>query len=362
MQNASKWLSALLGITLVAGIFVLPQVEQAYAPEAANIRNIGDAVWYAIVTLTTVGYGDFYPVSMPGQIIGVVFVLSSLGVLGVLIGKVADLFTEYREKRRLGHYGTEFENHVIIIGWDQFSRRVVNRLVSAEVKVAVVTNVRKEVDEIYEDFDEEEVFVLFTDYEQYDRLSRANVSKATEVFLNRTSDTDTLVTLLNLTNEFGDLDLHYVARIKNDELRPAFNIDGVRAEPVTTFEVASALIASHIFEPDVAAFGQDLIASATHADDYEIQQYRVTEESDWTESEYGELFWTLYEKHQILSLGLSKRNGGARELVELPGDNVSIAQGDYVIVIVNGRTVKAAAQEFGATEGLQRSIDANEES
>lgn len=361
MQNATKWLSALLGVALVAGIFALPQVEQAYAPEAANIRDVGDAFWYTVVTLTTVGYGDFYPVSQPGQIIGIVFVLSSLGVLGVLIGKVADLFAEYREKRRLGHYGTEFEDHVVIIGWDQFSRRIVERLITAGVKVAVVTNVREEVDEIYEDFDREDVFVLFTDYEQYDQLSLANVGKTAEVFLNRTSDTDTLVTLLNLSNAFGDLNLHYVARIQNDELRPAFNIDGVRAEPVTTFEVASALIASHIFEPDVAAFGKDLIASATQSDDYELQQYRVSEESDWAGSEYGNLFWTLYEEHRVLALGLSKRNGSARELLELPGDSVSVESDDYVIVIVNGRTVEAAAQEFGTTEGLQRRIGVGEE-
>jgi voltage-gated potassium channel len=76
MQNATKWLSALLGIALVVGVFLLPQIEQTYAPQASNIKDTGDAIWYAIVTLTTVGYGDFYPVSQPGQIIGVVFVLS----------------------------------------------------------------------------------------------------------------------------------------------------------------------------------------------------------------------------------------------------------------------------------------------
>ena len=352
MQNIGKWLSALLGAILVIGIFILPQVEQIYAPDAANIRDTTDAIWYAIVTLTTVGYGDYYPVSQPGYIIGVVFVLSSLGVLGVLIGKVADLFTEYRENRRLGYYGTDFEDHVIMIGWDKFSRRIAERLVIADVKVAVVTNNREEVESIYSDFDSENIFVLYTDYEQYDRLSLVNIGAASEVFLNRNSDTDTLIALLNLSNQFASLDLHYVARIQNDELRPAFNIDGVRAEPVTTIEVASALIASHIIEPDVAAFGKDLIASAVTEDDYEIQQYLVTSQSKWAGTTYGELFWELYDQHQILGLGLSKRKDGKRHLVELPGDDVPVESGDYAILIVNGRTVQSARQEFGTKEGL----------
>lgn len=354
MKNVSKWGGAFLGIVLFLGILILPQVEQTFAPNTANIQDTTDAIWYAIVTLTTVGYGDYYPVSKPGYVIGIIFVLSSLGVLGVLIGKVTDLFTEYREKRRLGYYGTDFEDHVIIIGWDGFSQRVTERLVTADVRAVVVTNEREEVESIYSDFDSEDVFVLYTDYEKYDLLDLTNIESASEVFLNRTSDTDTLITLLNLSDQFTDLDLHYVARIQNDELRPAFNIDGVRAQPVMTFEVASALIASHIFEPDVAAFGKDLISSAVQDDDYEIQQYRVTSQSEWAGATYGELFWELYDQHQILGLGLSKRRNGheERQLLELPSDDVSVESGDYAILIVNGDTVEAARQEFGSTEGL----------
>ena len=105
MRNLTKWFGVLLGSLLILGLFLLPYLEQTYAPEAANIQDVGDTVWYALVTLTTVGYGDYYPVSTPGQFVGALFVLSSLGVLGLLIGKIADLFTSYRERRRLGHHG-----------------------------------------------------------------------------------------------------------------------------------------------------------------------------------------------------------------------------------------------------------------
>ena len=58
----------------------------------ASIQSIGDALWYMIVTLTTVGYGDLYPVTILGKIIGVLFVLSSMGLLGAILASMISIF------------------------------------------------------------------------------------------------------------------------------------------------------------------------------------------------------------------------------------------------------------------------------
>ncbi len=52
----------------------------------ASIRTVGDAIWYSIVTLTTVGYGDLTPVTPIGHVIGIVFLLLSTGILVALVG------------------------------------------------------------------------------------------------------------------------------------------------------------------------------------------------------------------------------------------------------------------------------------
>ena len=52
----------------------------------ATIRTMGDAFWYSLITLTTIGYGDKAPVSMNGKLIASIFVLCSVGVLAALIG------------------------------------------------------------------------------------------------------------------------------------------------------------------------------------------------------------------------------------------------------------------------------------
>ena len=52
----------------------------------AGFGSIWDTVWYSLVTMTTVGYGDVTPVTAGGKLIGIVFALCSIGILTALIG------------------------------------------------------------------------------------------------------------------------------------------------------------------------------------------------------------------------------------------------------------------------------------
>ena len=60
--------------------------------EGSAITTIGDALWWAIVTVTTVGYGDFFPVSATGRIIAVVMMLVGIALIGVVTASVAAWF------------------------------------------------------------------------------------------------------------------------------------------------------------------------------------------------------------------------------------------------------------------------------
>ncbi|MEO7016724.1 MAG: ion channel [Leifsonia sp.] len=82
--------SAIL-LTYVGAIAVLDAEENA---PGSNIRNVGDALWWAIVTITTVGYGDHYPVTAIGRLVAVGLMVGGVAVIGVVTASVASWLVE----------------------------------------------------------------------------------------------------------------------------------------------------------------------------------------------------------------------------------------------------------------------------
>jgi voltage-gated potassium channel len=83
-------------LTVLALVLVCSGLEVAFEENASgsNIHSYGDALWWAVVTVTTVGYGDRYPVTAAGRGVAVVLMLVGIGLIGVLTATVASYFVE----------------------------------------------------------------------------------------------------------------------------------------------------------------------------------------------------------------------------------------------------------------------------
>jgi voltage-gated potassium channel len=92
--------------TLITGAWLVLLFEDN--TKGSNIHSYGDALWWAIVTVTTVGYGDRYPVTPGGRIVAVVLMLVGIGLIGVLTATVASVFVKEhtdanKEEFKQGH-------------------------------------------------------------------------------------------------------------------------------------------------------------------------------------------------------------------------------------------------------------------
>ena len=93
LENRSRYamfLTILLTILVLTVASVLVLQFESQSPDA-NISTGGDALWYAMVTITTVGYGDRYPVTMGGRITAMFIMFMGIGIIGALASILASL-------------------------------------------------------------------------------------------------------------------------------------------------------------------------------------------------------------------------------------------------------------------------------
>ena len=85
-----------IGVILPILIFTcsLGVYEAEHAAPGATITNYGDALWWAFVTITTIGYGDYYPITFEGRAIAVLLMLSGLALVSVITVSFASWFLD----------------------------------------------------------------------------------------------------------------------------------------------------------------------------------------------------------------------------------------------------------------------------
>lgn len=95
-------------ILIIAGTFVVMfiyvislavyQVER-YAP-GSNIHSFGDSLWWACVTMATVGYGDYYPVTVTGRLLAIVLMIGGIAIVGTASATIVNLLSEQTQQAR----------------------------------------------------------------------------------------------------------------------------------------------------------------------------------------------------------------------------------------------------------------------
>jgi len=92
---------AVLLTTLLIIIFSSLSILIAEEGPEANIKTANDAIWWSVTTITTVGYGDKYPLTTEGRIIAMFLMFSGVGLFGTLSGLVASFFLGSRREESL---------------------------------------------------------------------------------------------------------------------------------------------------------------------------------------------------------------------------------------------------------------------
>src|SRR4051794_3600572 len=145
--SKARVLLSLLGqrLKLIGSIYVAVFLGVATAMyfaehgvQDSKFTSIGDSLWYCVVTLSTVGYGDVYPVTSAGRMFAGAFILFTLTTIGFLLTAFNEAVLEVKRMEEHGLIPTAMKNHVIVCGFGPLVRVALAELVAADREVAVI--------------------------------------------------------------------------------------------------------------------------------------------------------------------------------------------------------------------------------
>ena len=98
-QRGSSFIMACLLVAVVGGGTMAFLAERQ--SEGANITSLGDSIWWALVTMTTVGYGEHYPTTVLGRAVAILLMLFGIAALSVATASIAALLVRDQDQLEL---------------------------------------------------------------------------------------------------------------------------------------------------------------------------------------------------------------------------------------------------------------------
>ena len=167
--------------------------------------DIYDSIYYTIITLATVGYGDIIPITPLQKIFSVTLALSGVGVLAYIVTFIISSVTQNLQDMRSGRIMerklSDMKNHYILCGFGRVGAAVCEELMKRNQKVIII----EKTEERLEDLEENENVILLNANATEDKtLKKVNIDKSLGVIVATGSDVDNLFIVLTTRELYND--------------------------------------------------------------------------------------------------------------------------------------------------------------
>lgn len=272
------------------------------------VDRFGNGIWWALVTLTTVGYGDVVPKSLAGRLVGTGLMLGGVLTLSLLTATVASVFISRKFRRERGLEAINSTNHIMILGWHYDGEFLLDQLLRrlpSPIPVVLVNRMPAEqLEALKERFASFDLQYLWGDFSREDILQKANVSMASKALVmaerqegETAEQVDQRTLLTSLTLKSLNPKIRVLAELLRPENRPHLERAGVD-EIMIRGQYDSSLLAGalsspglfHIFTTLLSVEGQNL--------------WPVPVPSGYHGRPLGELAAFLKERYQALAVAV----------------------------------------------------------
>lgn len=181
-------------LTLLIGSSLLIKIVE---PPDSALTRFDQALWWSIVTSTTVGYGDLFPVSGPGKIVAVILpMFMGIGIGAAFITHVASSLIERRDKKMHGEKKFDGSNHILIVGVTDETGQLIEEIQRDEtyLRQTLVIVADRERHPFPET---ENAFFVKGPPDAAATLAKANIVKADRIIIHTGNDEQSLFALVN---------------------------------------------------------------------------------------------------------------------------------------------------------------------
>ena len=180
------------------------------------INTLFDAIWYTLVTITTVGYGDITPHSILGRTSAMILLLAGVALFGALSGKFASFLFDRQQKKDRGLLKmNKIKNHFLICGWKPNFERILEGILLANPeippeKIILLNNSsQNEMEKIKADSRFKNINYIHGDFTDEDTLLKSQIKTAertliladnSENFSSLETDSRTVLAVITIKN------------------------------------------------------------------------------------------------------------------------------------------------------------------
>ncbi|MCA0972748.1 NAD-binding protein [Halobacillus litoralis] len=262
--------------------------------EKDTFPTLFDGFWWVMTTVTTVGYGDYFPVTVTGRWIAIFLYIFGIGLIGVAIGKIIDSLAIFRKKRIEGDIVYKESGHFIIIGWSQKAHFAIQEIVETDKDVEVVL-----IDQLKEaPMLSDNVHYIKGEAANSETLEKANVKEAKAVLIfsddlmQNDQMTDGKSLLIASSIEAVAPEVHTIVEIMDE--KHIENFKHVRVDEfIVSNETISSLAVRSAFRKGISEIYGQLLRRSVGED-----LYHIPKRKGW--STYRDAFEALLEEGATL--------------------------------------------------------------
>ena len=267
IRNSFFQVGAGLFIVMIIGGVVIMYLE------AGSITEKETPFWWAIVTMTTVGYGDFSPSTPEGRLFAVFIMFAGIALVSLLTASISSIYVAKRIREDKGLEKINISDHIVLCGWNQNAESIIDSLRNLSEKdslhLVLVNDIHEDiVNHLRNKYKDIDLHFVAGDFTSEEILKRASIEDANTVVVipniddEKIGSPDEKTIFATLTIKSISSTVRVVAYLMQREnlthIRRA-NVD----EVVLSDDFGAYMLASHVMDPGIPQTTKGLLNASS---------------------------------------------------------------------------------------------------